>query len=292
MVPSGNRPNTGRPRPAILRALGHEEPPLSLQIAGETYRRLTIFKHDSMAATALYSGPASSVICKFSRTQPVFFFPLAWLGRRIARHEARLLTLLADVPNVPRLIGPVHIEGRPAPHVMARRYIEGHPLAKHEKVGDDFFAHLKATIDTLHARNIAYVDLHKRENIIVDDHGRPHLIDFQISFALPRGLLGLPLRWLLRLYQMGDRHHLLKHIHHHRPDQLPPGTRDPHRSPPLLIGLWRMLVAKPFRQVRRSLLVLIGVRKGAGHADSEFAPEDAVQREMVRAHSDSSSHMA
>ena len=292
MVPSEHRLSKGRPRPAILRALGHDEPPLSVSIDGQSYRRLTIYKHDTMAATALYAGPAGRVICKFSRTQPLFFLPLAWLGRRIARHEARLLTLLADLPNVPTLMGPVHLDGKPAPHVMARQYIEGHPLARHETVSEDFFPRLQSTLNTMHARNIAYVDLHKRENIIVDDQGHPHLIDFQVSFVLPTGLRGLPLRWLFRLYKMGDRHHLLKHIHRHRPDQLPADARDPHRSPPWIIRLWRTLVAKPFRLVRRSLLVLLGVRKGKGHATTEFAPEDAVQREMARAHSSPTSDMA
>jgi len=292
MVPLKESNQRGKPRPAILRALGHDEPPQTVQIVGETYRRLVIFKHDSMAATALYTGPDGRVICKFARQQSAFIFPLAWLGRRIARHEARCLALLADVPHVPRLMGNVCIDGKPQPHVIARQFIQGHPLAKHEQVDDDFFPKLENTLDTIHARKMAYVDLHKRENIIVDEQGQPHLIDFQISFILPRSILGLPLRWLLRVYQLGDQHHLNKHIHRHRPDLLPPGTRDPQKAPPLIISLWRMLVATPFRKVRRTLLVLIGVRKGSGHAVSEHMPEDAVQREMNRTSTTATSDMA
>ena len=37
----------------------------------------------------------------------------------------------------------------------------------------------------MHARRTVYVDLHKRENIIVSEHGKPCLIDFQISICWP-----------------------------------------------------------------------------------------------------------
>ncbi|MFM8951864.1 MAG: hypothetical protein ACKOOF_02200 [Planctomycetaceae bacterium] len=69
---------------------------------------------------------------------------------------------------------------------------------------------------------MAHVDLHKRENILVDDDGRPHLIDFQISFALPRSnrLAARLCGGLMRLLQRCDDYHLFKHRLRHRPDQI------------------------------------------------------------------------
>ncbi len=42
-----------RPRPALFRALGRDEPPSVVTIGGEKHELIEIFKHDSWAATAL-----------------------------------------------------------------------------------------------------------------------------------------------------------------------------------------------------------------------------------------------
>ena len=68
---------------------------------------------------------------------------------------------------------------------MARRYIEGNPLGRKDEVGDEFFPGLRGILDVLHARGMAYVDLHKRENVLVGSDGKPYLLDFQIGLALP-----------------------------------------------------------------------------------------------------------
>jgi hypothetical protein len=39
---------------------------------------------------------------------------------------------------------------------------------------------------------------------------------------------------------------------------------------------------KPLRAARRRLLVALGVRSGAGHAETELEPEDAVRRRLRR----------
>ena len=43
-------------------------------------------------------------------------------------------------------------------------------------------------LNAMHERKVAYIDLHKRENILVNERGDPCLIDFQISVAWPRWL--------------------------------------------------------------------------------------------------------
>ena len=68
---------------------------------------------------------------------------------------------------------------------IVREYIEGHPLARQERVPDAFHSRLRFQIDQLHARGMAYVDLEKCENVLVGDDGQPYLIDFQISWYLP-----------------------------------------------------------------------------------------------------------
>jgi hypothetical protein len=273
-----------RPRPALFRALGKEEPPALVSVAGSEYHLERVLKHDSWAASAVYVGEAGQLAVKFNRVQPIFGLPVTWLGNWLARREAWMMKALADVPNVARWAGEVRVHGRVVKHAVAHAWIPGHPLRTGEKVGDDFFPALERLLAELHRRGIAYVDLHKRENIIVGEDGQPYLIDFQISQALPDIWVcdNFLTRPLLRLLQRSDSYHLHKHRVHHRPDQVGANEADLERSRPWWIRLHR-LVARPFRALRRALLVRLRVRTGDGQATSEVFPEDAVQNELAAA---------
>jgi len=272
-----------RPRPALFRALGNQEPPAVVTIGGHDYALERVLKHDSWAASAVYAGPAGRVMVKFNRVEAILGVPMAWLGAWLARREAWMLKELADQPAIPRWSGDVAVDGRVVRNAVAHDWIDGHPLCTGEAVNDDFFPELERLLAEMHRRGLAYVDLHKRENIIVGDDGRPYLIDFQISQALPDvwvcdNPLTRPLLWLL---QKSDEYHLRKHKVHHRPDQAGATADELAKSRPWWIRLHR-LVARPFRTLRRSLLVLLKVRKAGGQAASEVFPEDAIQAEAAR----------
>jgi hypothetical protein len=260
----------GRERPPLLRALGPKDPPAAVEVAGSRFERRQIFKHDSWAATALYCGPnGRRIVCKFNRQQPILGLPMKWLGRRLARREARFLALLADQPLVPDACGPVSVDGRSAPHAVAHEFVPGRPLSRNDVMPQQFLCDLDRLLKDLHARGAAYVDLHKRENILIGDDGRPRLIDFQISVRLPKtGLLGAA----LRILQHCDRYHLSKHAQRLQPDQGRASLKVSRLGPPLSIRLHRSC-AVPFRKLRRRFLVLLGVRSGKGKALSEVAPE-------------------
>jgi hypothetical protein len=238
------------------------------------YHRVDIFKHDSWAATALYqSATGTRRVVKFHRQSSVLGLPMAWFGRLVARHERGLLERLRDVEGVPAVAGAVQNQGRRLPNAVARAFIGGHPLARHERVDDAFFPALRQLLETLHRRKIAYVDLHKRENIIVGEHGQPWLIDFQISLAWPRGVPRWPVFELLR---RSDEYHLQKHWSLCRPDQCGFDAADLARRRPWWIRLHR-LFAQPLREARRRLLVACGVRRGKGRVESELFAEDALR---------------
>lgn len=271
---------TARPRPPLFRALGALEPPAEVVVDGRRYERIELFKHDSWAATALYSGTAGRIVCKFNRTQPVLGIPTSWLGRRLAEREHRALSRLADLPQIPAPLGPVYANGVRLRNAVARSFIAGHPLGKDERVRADFFPSLRRALREMHLRGIAYVDLHKRENVIVGDDGRPYLVDFQISFDVthPR------LRWVPGIraafdhLRVGDLYHLEKHIR--RSDPLASTDRAP--AIPAWLQVHRIF-AVPFRQMRRRLLVARGIRTGRGAVASEVFAEDAVRRESSQA---------
>lgn len=273
------QPRARRSRPAWLRALGGDEPPAEVVIDGIVYRRDEIFKHDSWAATARYRSGDEQIVCKFNRKQSLLGLPGAWVGRWLARREAGFLRRLADTSFVPCVLGQVFIDGRLAPNTVARRFIDGHPLGAGERVGDDFFAQLHEALDAVHRHDVAYIDLHKRENVLVGADGRPYLIDFQVSFGLPAGILGaLPgARALLRMFQGMDRYHVDKHHRKCRPDQCRLTSAELAASRPWFIRVHRVF-AQPLRTMRRRLLSFIGVRAGRGNVESETFVEAGLRK--------------
>jgi hypothetical protein len=276
----GDQAGTGtRPRPATFRALGAADPPAAITLAGETFRRVEILKHDSWAATAVYRSATRTAKCKFNRTQPIGILPMAWLGRTLAARERWFMDRLAGIEGVPVSLGTPSVDGSAMATAIAHEWIDGHALAEREQVDDWFFPQLEAILDEAHRRGVAHVDLHKRENILVDDRGRPCLIDYQISFGIPAEsrVAQLLLGGVLRLLQRCDRYHLLKHRVKHRPDQVGLSLADMQRMRPWWIRAHRC-VAVPFRTVRRRLLTALGIRSRSGHAFSEAFPEVAHRR--------------
>jgi hypothetical protein len=259
----------------MLRALGNAEPPDSVRVGGSDYRVETVLKHDSWAATALYAGrDGERIICKFNRVQPAFGLPMAWLGRMLAKREAGFLHRLAHVELVPDDLGPVTVEGHPVASAVARRYVDGEAFRDGAKVQVAFFVELRRLLDAVHASDMAYVDLHKRENIIVDRDNRPHLVDFQVSLGTRRRWPGHG--WLVRTLQKMDHYHYRKHYARCLPDTLTPEELRRYLEPPRLVGAHRT-IAVPLRTLRRRLLMLLKVRDRSGQAGSELEPEDALR---------------
>jgi hypothetical protein len=274
-VPEHLTKSATRSRSPLFRALGADNPPQRVEIQGHGYHLETVFKHDSWAATALYVSRAGKAVCKFNRREPIFGIPMYGLGRTLAEREVEVLNRLADVANVPRWLGPVVCAGRPLRHALARSYIPGRPLSPRDRLPGSFYDALSRLLKIMHERRLAYVDLHKAENVLVGADGQPYLFDFQISFIGRAG--GGEAGWtqpLLRLLQEADAYHLGKH---RRRDVSRAAVAKPEL--PWFIQAHR-LVGYPFRELRRRLLVALGIRSGAGRACTELFPEDAVAREV------------
>jgi hypothetical protein len=252
-------------RPPLFRALGRQEPPPFVELGGVTFLRERILKHDSWAATAVYaSAHGERVACKWNRTAPIAAMPMRWLGRRLARREATILELMDGSEGFPRWLGPVTMAGRPAPNAVAHLWIDGETFRPSARVGDDFFPKLSTMLAALHARDIAYVDLAKWENIIVGSNGAPHLIDFQVHYAHPRDG---PFRFWLVWLQESDRYHLLKHWRRCRPDQLNAADLALGRYRPWILRVAHAL-GRPLRALRLLLLRMGGVRVRPGPHDA------------------------
>lgn len=223
--------------------------PQSVVCGGHRYEWVETFKHDFFAATGLYRGPGGLAVLKVNRVSPFFGLSMLWAGRFLGEREVRLYAAAQGLAGVPALLGPVGKTG------FMHAFVPGHPLERREAVPDAFFDELLALVRALHERHIAYVDLNKRQNILVGADSRPHLIDFQISLLLPPvGWYRLrPVRWLLARFQHGDYYHCLKHKRRLRPDLL---TLDEERVVARL-SVWIRLhrwIARPLTQLRRRIL--------------------------------------
>jgi hypothetical protein len=210
------------------------------------------------------------LVIKFNRTQPLGLLPLRWLGRWLAAREAAMYRRLAGIPGISAGYRRVECNGKWLPNASAHDFIDGHPLRWHDQVEPQLFQSLHQTLRSIHQRSVAYVDLNKWENIIVDPAGMPHLIDFQISLALPRVW---PLSAVLRVFQHCDLYHLSKHAHRVCPQHF---SRDHFAPQPWWIRFHRRF-AEPFRAFRRKLLVRLGVRRGAGKPQSEGIVEEGLR---------------
>jgi len=235
--------------PANLKALGKKSLPDSLELEGQPYRLAAILKNDFFAVTGRYESDGRSVILKVQRQASFLLIPLRWIGRILAAKERAALTRLADLPGIPKLLGEWGGTG------LIREYIKGETLADVVRVDDQFHHRLRGLIDAIHARGMAYVDLEKRENVLIDREGRPCLFDFQIAWYVPRRWGGdlWPLTAARRWFQRGDLYHLQKLKRRTRPDLLSEEERKASYRKPWFVKLHGFF-ARPMTRLRRRIL--------------------------------------
>jgi hypothetical protein len=228
-----------------MRALGKSGLPPSVDVAGVTYRLARTVKHDFFAATGFYSNDAGKVVVvKMGRTQEFAGLPLEWLGKWLCGRETRFYRKLADIPNIPAVVGAVGKTG------FIHEYVEGRPLSRDKPVPDGFFDKLTALLAELHRRDIAYVDTNKPENILLGDDGLPHLIDFQISWDLDEPVPRFLGRLILWMMKREDFYHILKHKRRLRKDELTPAELERAERKSAVIRMHRFLF-RPYFLIRR-----------------------------------------
>jgi hypothetical protein len=229
-----------------MRALGRSNLPETITLDGVAWRHRQTHKHDFWAVTGFYQNDRGErAVLKMGRTEPFAGLPLEFIGRFLCRREIRFYNALRELPNVPPILGTVGATG------FLHAYVEGHPLSKDRPVPDRFFDDLERLISDIHARRIAYVDANKPENILLGDDGRPHLIDFQISWDLHELGDNRLTRWFLRRLKRADIYHVLKHKKRMRPDELSEDERRIVAARSTLIRVHR-IVTWPYFKLRRS----------------------------------------
>ncbi|HTF56984.1 MAG TPA: RIO1 family regulatory kinase/ATPase [Planctomycetota bacterium] len=111
----------------------------------------------------------------------------AVLGPILVRREFAILRRLDGIPGVPKAYGIV--DGR----AILLEYVPGRTLGKFRpgELPDAFYRDLEETLDSIHRRGVVHLDLRQKKNILVADRdGRPHIIDFA-NAARVDGALGI-----------------------------------------------------------------------------------------------------
>lgn len=110
------------------------------------------------------------------------------LARVLLRREARALEVLAGLHGIPVVCSEAAWRGAsgavPAPaqnQVLVRSFVAGLPLHLARELPEDFFDLLERLVREVHARGVCHNDLHKEQNVMVAEDGRPWLIDFQLA---------------------------------------------------------------------------------------------------------------
>jgi hypothetical protein len=263
----------------LLYACGKNGIPGHIVLQNTPYRLCRILKHDFWAATSLYEsqrgsagqeepGPAK-IVLKMSRSNHVFGLPFAWLGELISSHEVSILQRLAHLHGTPRLLGRYGKTG------FMYEYIEGCSLKDEKELPDDFFDQLHELLRLIHQRNVVYVDMNKRSNILLGADGHPYIIDFQISLHIgEHSLFSRRLSMYLRkTLQHADIYHLFKHKRRLSPELLSPQEEAISCRKSGLIRAHRM-VATPLRELRRALLRFLHAKRVLVVEGDPYFPED------------------
>ena len=221
-----------------------------IEIDGEWYDHLGTLKDDAFAQTELVEQDGRRYLYKVSRLRLIRGLKLRWLMKRLNDREIRTHHLLAGVHGVPRLVK------RVSETSFLREYVDGRTLdRKPPYMRADFFDEFLEIVRSIHGRGVAFVDLAKKENVVVTREGRPFLIDFQVSIARStrRGPIAAIWNAAVRIMQEADVYHVYKHKKRIRPDLLRPEERRYARRP------WFQRIHKycfrlPYHAVKRRII--------------------------------------
>lgn len=144
---------------------------------------MVLLKRDALGRVELLEGAAGKVVRRVACGGRVLGSRL--VARGLLRRERRALEALAALEEsaagelpVPRL---VRGDGGPDRGELLRSWIPGLALHRATELPVDFFDLLDELVCAMHGCGVCHNDLHKEQNILVGEDGRPCLVDFQLA---------------------------------------------------------------------------------------------------------------
>ena len=129
--------------------------------------------------TLLYADDISRIVIKTPHGSGL----VKYFHTRMLRHEYDVYKRLEGVTCVPKCYGLI------ANTYLAIEYIEAKTMRQNRPADDSlFYGLLLDSIKQLHLKNIAHMDLKKKENLLVTDDEKPYIIDFGAAVIYKPGL--------------------------------------------------------------------------------------------------------
>lgn len=222
-----------------------------IEIDGEVFQHIGTLKEDAFARTELVEKDGKQYLFKVSRLALFGPLQLRRVMNALTAHEVHIHNLLEGVHGVPKLVK------RVSDNSFLREFVEGRTLDRDPpELQPDFFDEFHEIVRNIHARGVAFVDLAKKENVVVTTEGRPFLIDFQISMAHRKGWGPVTLLWnvILRTMQRADIYHVFKHKRRIRPDLLTEEERLTCARKPWFNRVHKYLFRKPYHLIKRRFI--------------------------------------
>lgn len=163
---------------------------------------VTYFRHGGGTEphVALIEVDGQSAVFKDYGAVPGWFARV--LGPVLIAREAQALARLDGMEGVPTLYRRVDSRGVLMSFVPAEPWSRGRAPAR-------AFDDLYTLLGEMHARGVAHCDLRTAGNILIDDDGRPYLVDFVARVHRGRAW-NLPWNWVFAAFCRADRDALAK----------------------------------------------------------------------------------
>jgi RIO-like serine/threonine protein kinase len=197
-----------------------------------------ILKRDALGTIRLLPAEDGAFVERDTRTAR---FVVRWLARRLAAREAAVLTALAAVPCVPRLL---EFDGA----VVRRTFVAGVALHLAPPPSRAYFVDALRILRVMHRAGVTHNDLAKEANWLVLPDGGAGIVDFQLARHKRQRDRAF------RRSAYSDLRHLLKHKRTYQRQWLTARQRRVLATPTLGTRIWRILVKPVYRFVTRALL--------------------------------------
>jgi len=152
----------------------------SLKLSDLDPERHVILRKPSSTRPTLWvveENGVKAVVKDFSKNG--FFFRNI-IGRFLIWREQKAYRRLGSLRGVPKCY--LVMAGRAIVlEEIKGRSLEG--LEKEKRLPDAFFDNLRALVDRVHDRGLAHCDLKRAPNILVDDDGKPYIVDWSSSIT-------------------------------------------------------------------------------------------------------------
>ena len=128
--------------------------------------------------TLIYKDSSQSLVIKVPHGRGV----IRYIHRLMLQHEYHVYQKLVGLDGIPECYGMVNDS------YLVLEYISGQPIrSKRPEHHAEYFSQLLSIINAMHEKNVAHMDLKKKDNLLVTEKDQPCVIDFGAAVIRKKG---------------------------------------------------------------------------------------------------------